>query len=191
MSDKLSSPFPISPKVRGCLFAAPSHWELCKQGVAAGTFSRWQTGQGAGAGSDRCPAPACSRGLCRGGKLPGLHPGWLALPPCPDVPREAKWLWRGPLCWHDHFQQTKENAFLLKLRGTLWGPRGCKSTCFFFFLGCAMRLWYLSSQPGIEPRPSMKAQSPNHWSAREFSMPPAPTTTPSFLVCVGLAKKLR
>ena len=30
-------------------------------------------------------------------------------------------------------------------------------------------LWDLSPRRGIEPRPSaMKAQSPNHWTAREF-----------------------
>ena len=50
-----------------------------------------------------------------------------------------------------------------------------------FFLGGeggrATWLWDLNSQPGIEPAPSaVKAQSPNHWTAREF-----PIKFPSFL----------
>ena len=39
----------------------------------------------------------------------------------------------------------------------------------FFFLAAPHGLWDLSSQPGIEPvPPAVEAQSPNHWTAREF-----------------------
>ena len=40
---------------------------------------------------------------------------------------------------------------------------------FVFFLDVLHSLWDHSFQPGIEPGPmALKAQSPNHWTAREF-----------------------
>ena len=41
---------------------------------------------------------------------------------------------------------------------------------FFFFLAVPQAYRILVPQPGIEPGPlAMKVQSPNHWTAREFS----------------------
>lgn len=154
-----------------------------------GTFSRWHERPRPWgwlpAGALPQPAPVVSAG---GGKLTGLHPGWLAVPPWPDVPREANGFGKGPLCWHGRFQQTNENALLLKSSRTLWGPRGCKSTLFLFF-GCAMWLWHLSSPTRMEPRPSVKAQSPNHCQGNS-SMPPAPTAS-HFLFVLVWPKVLR
>ena len=40
---------------------------------------------------------------------------------------------------------------------------------FFFVFFFGWTAWLSGSQPGIEPGPSaVKAQSPNHWAAREF-----------------------
>ena len=168
--------FICSSKPLGALQTGSGSWDVLQVAREAKAL---------GLAPDRCPAPACSSGLCRGGKLTVLHPGWLAFSPCPDVPREAKWLWKGPLCWHGHFQQTNENALLLKSSRTIWGPRGCKSTLFLFlFWLCHAACGTLAPQPGIEPRPSVKAQSPNHWSSREFSMLPAPPPPPPHFLFV-------
>ena len=135
--------FICSSKPPGALQTGSGSWDVLQVAREA---------EALGLAPDRCPAPACSSGLCRGEKLTGLHPGWLVVSPCPDVPREAKWLWKGPLCWHGHFQQTNENALLLKSSRTLWGPRGCKSTLFLFlFRLCHAACGTLVPQPGIEP----------------------------------------
>ena len=43
---------------------------------------------------------------------------------------------------------------------------GC---CFFFFRPCHSAYRILVPRPGIEPMPAaVKAQSPNHWTAREY-----------------------
>ena len=84
MSDKLSSPFPISPKVRGCLFAAPSHWELCKQGVAAGTFSRWHDRPRPRGWVRQVPCPRLLQGSLQGREAAWPSP-WLA--GSPSLPR--------------------------------------------------------------------------------------------------------
>ena len=45
----------------------------------------------------------------------------------------------------------------------------CLFDCLFVFWLCLVACRILVPQPGIEPRPSaVKAQSPNHWTAREF-----------------------
>ena len=44
---------------------------------------------------------------------------------------------------------------------------------FFFFWLCDMPYRILVPQPGIEPRPlAVTAQSPTHWTTREFPVPP-------------------
>ena len=46
----------------------------------------------------------------------------------------------------------------------------CRWSCFLFFLPCCMTCGILVPWPGIEPGPSaVRVQSPNHWTAREFS----------------------
>ena len=60
--------------------------------------------------------------------------------------------------------------FIFKLVLTLLAPLHFHIHFFFFFFGpCCMACGIVAPQPGTEPEPSaVKAQSSNHWTAREF-----------------------
>ena len=70
----------------------------------------------------------------------------------------------------------------------------CTDLFFFFLWGgaCLAACGILVPQPGIEPGPlALRAQSPNHWTAREFPdtvflIPTLPATHPSFKARNGL-----